>query len=156
MEDIPFSDNAEGYLLPAAPSLCCLPFSCVYHHAELVLIVLARRFHGSLAAGLHFDHFCPAFAVLVFIHHEEVRHINALLAGHRIAIGYLHRFASPLDDVGMIIAEGHEAPFPAAPVGRGLGPDILVRVLERKLALGELAHEPMFLVTYPLVCGVAA
>ena len=156
MEYISLSYHAEGYLLSAAPSLCCLPFSCVDHHAELVLIVLARCFHGSLAAGLDFDHFSPAVAILVLIHHEEVRDIYALLASDWIAIGYLHRFTGPLDDVGMIIAEGHETPFPAAPVGWGLGPYILVRVLGCELALCELAHEPMFLVTYPLVCGEAA
>ena len=156
MEDISFSDHAEGYLLPAAPSLCSLPFSCVDYHAELVLIVLARCFHCSLAAGLHFDHFSPAVSILVLIHHEEVRDIYALLASNRIAIGYLHSLAGPLYDVRVVVAEGHEAPFPAAPVCGGLGPNILVRVLERVFALCELAHEPMFLVTYPLVWGAAA
>ena len=156
MEDISLCDNTEGDPLTTAPSLCCLPFSSVDHYAELVLIVLACCFHGSLAAGLDFDYFSPTIAVLVLIHHEEVRDIYALLASDWIAIGYLHSLAGPLYDVRVVVAEGHEAPFPAAPVCGGLGPNILVRVLERVFALCELAHEPMFLTTYSFTDGAAA
>ncbi len=132
----------------AAPYLCCLPLGCIDHHAELVLVVLACCFHRSLAAGFDFDYLCSAVTIFIFIHHEEIWNIYALLASHRISIRYLHCFTCPLYDVGMVIAEHHERVFPTASICWSLGSYVFFCILQGKLTLCELAHELMFLTTY--------